>query len=120
MAASASRRVLLVEDEPIVAIALQDMLEELGYEVVGPAFRLARALELAGSEAIDAAILDVNMGDGDSYGVAARLKARGVPYLFATGYGAAGLEPGHEDALVLQKPYREAQVAQALEQLLGR
>lgn len=120
MAASAARRVLLVEDEPIVAIALQDILEDLGYEVVGPAFRLARALELAGSETFDAAILDVNMGDGDSYGVADRLRARGIPYLFATGYGAAGLEPGHEETVVLQKPYREAQVAEALERLLGR
>lgn len=119
MSVSGGKRIFLVEDEPIVAIALQDMIEELGHEVVGPAFRLSRALELAQSEAIDAAILDVNMGDGHSYGVADRLRARGIPYLFATGYGAAGLEPGHQETLVLQKPYRDTQVAAALAMLLG-
>jgi CheY-like chemotaxis protein len=119
MAGGGVKRILVVEDEPIVAIALQDMLEELGYEVVGPAFRVAAALTLARTETIDAAILDVNMGDGDSYGAAEVLKARGIPYLFATGYGRLGLDPGYEQAAVLQKPYREAQVAGALKALLG-
>lgn len=113
------KRILVVEDEPIVAISLQDMLEALGYEVVGPAFRVAAAVELAGRERVDAAILDVNMGEGDSFGVADRLRERGIPYLFATGYGREGLEPGHEQAAVLQKPYREAQVDAALRALLG-
>jgi CheY-like chemotaxis protein len=112
------KRILIVEDEPIVALALQDMLEDLGYEVVGPAFRETAALTLAASETIDAAILDVNMGDGDSYGVARRLRGRGIPYLFATGYGREGLEAGHEDIPVLQKPYRDAQVEAALRGLL--
>ena len=112
------KRILVVEDEPIVAIALQDMLADLGYEVVGPALRLAGALALARTEAIDAAILDVNMGDGDSYGVAAELRARGIPYLFATGYGRDGLAAGHEATAVLQKPYRESQVDAALRRLL--
>ena len=109
----------MVEDEPILALSLQDLLDDLGYEVVGPAFRIAAALELAASEAIDAAILDVNMGDGHSYGVAERLRERGIPYLFATGYGRSGLDPGHERTPVLQKPYREAQLAAALDKLLG-
>lgn len=113
------RRILVVEDEPIVAIALQDMLEDLGYAVVGPAFRVAPALAMAADEEIDAAILDVNMGDGDSYCVAERLRARGIPYLFATGYGREGLEPGHEEAAVLRKPYREAQIDAELKRLLG-
>jgi len=108
------KRILIVEDEPILAIALQDMLEGLGYEVVGPAFRVDPALALAGGAAIDGAILDVNMGDGDSYGIAATLAKRGIPYLFATGYGRDGLEPGHEGTPVLEKPYREKQVEEAL------
>jgi len=114
-----ARRILIVEDEPIVAIALQDMLEDLGYEVAGPAFRVAPALALAGHGGFDAAILDVNMGDGESYCVAELLQAAGIPYLFATGYGREGLAAGHADALVLRKPYRETDVAAALQTLLG-
>ena len=113
------RRILIVEDEPILAISLQDILEGLGYEVVGPALRVAPALALAAEAAIDGAILDVNMGDGDSYGVAAALGGRGIPYVFATGYGRLGLDPAYGQAAVLQKPYREAQVAAALTALLG-
>ena len=119
MGGTGAKRILVVEDEPIVALSLQDMLADMGYEVVGPAFRLAAALELAASEDIDAAILDVNMGDGESYGVAARLAARSIPYLFATGYGRRGIEPGHDAIAVLQKPYREAQVEAALRELLS-
>jgi len=113
------QRILVVEDEPILAITLQDMLEELGYAVVGPAFRIAAAVQLAEEAAIDAAVLDVNVGDGDSYGVAARLRERGIPYLFATGYGREGLKPGHERARVLSKPYREDEVGSALSALLS-
>lgn len=116
---SQASRILVVEDEPIVAISLQDMLGDLGYDVVGPAFRVAAALVLAEGEPIDAAILDVNMAGEDSYAVAYALKARGIPYLFATGYGRQGLEPGHDDVPVLQKPYRESQVDAALKELLG-
>lgn len=116
----ARRRILVVEDEPIVAIALQDMLDDLGYEVVGPAFRAEAGLLLARTDEIDAAILDVNLGGGaDSYGVAAALRARGILYLFATGYGRMGLEPGHEEVPVLQKPYRETQLDAALRALIG-
>ncbi|HYJ30257.1 MAG TPA: response regulator [Allosphingosinicella sp.] len=113
------KRILIVEDEPILAIALQDMLESLGYEVVGPAFRVAPALALAADAAIDGAILDVNIGEGDSYGIARRLDDRGIPYLFATGYGRDGLDPGHEAAFVLQKPYREKEIEAALGRLLA-
>ena len=119
MGGNEGRRILVVEDEPIVAISLQDMLEELGYSVVGPAFGLAAGLALAETERVDAAILDVNMGDGESYPIAALLRARGVPYVFATGYGREGIEPGHDHAPLLQKPYHESQVAAALEALLG-
>jgi CheY-like chemotaxis protein len=116
---SNAKRILVVEDEPIVALSLQDTLEDLGFVVVGPAFRVASALVLARGEAIDAAILDVNMAGEDSYGIAEALRARGIPYLFATGYGRQGLEAGHEHVPVLQKPYREAQVSAGLAALLA-
>ena len=113
------QRILVVEDEPILAITLQDMLEELGYAVVGPAFRIAAAVQLAEEAAIDAAVLDVNVGDGDSYGVAARLRERGIPYLFATGYGLRGIEEAYRSAPVLQKPFRARDLGLALEALVA-
>ena len=113
-----TRRILLVEDEPILAISLQDIVEALGYQVIGPAMRVAAALDLVEIEAFDAAILDVNMGDGDSYQVADRLRGRGIPFLFATGYGREGIAAGYDRAAVLQKPYRESQVANALAAIL--
>lgn len=113
------RRILIVEDEPILAIALQDILEGLGYDVVGPAFRVEAAMLLARDSLLDGAILDVNMGDGDSYEIAACLAGRAIPYLFATGYGREGLEAGHEAAPVLAKPYREKEVADAVAELVA-
>jgi CheY-like chemotaxis protein len=116
---SKPKRILVVEDEPIVALSLQDMLEDMGFDVIGPAFRVAAALHLAGSEAIDAAILDVNMAGEDSFPVAETLRARFIPFLFATGYGRQGLAPGFESSPVLQKPYRDSQVLAALRLLIG-
>ena len=112
------KRILIVEDEPILAIALQDMLEGLGYDVVGPAFRIAPALALASQAKLDGAILDVNMGDADSFGIAAALARRGTPYLFATGYGREGLGRDQDAVPVLVKPYREKEVEAALAKLL--
>ena len=119
ISALAGRRVLLVEDEAVIAFAVEDMLGELGVAVVGPAFRLDEAIELAQAEAIDAAILDVNLNDQRSYAVADELARRGVPFLFATGYAEAGVQwTGHEVPL-LAKPYRQEQIAAALGKLLG-
>lgn len=113
----AGKRILLVEDEAVIAFAVEDMLAELGCEVVGPAFRLVDAQQLARSEAIDAAILDVNINDQRSYSVAEELQRRRIPFLFATGYAEGGIEwPG--EAALLPKPYRREQVQAALERLL--
>lgn len=112
------RRILLVEDEPMIAFALEDMVAELGHQVVGPAFRLAEALDLAASEAIDAAVLDVNLNEQSSYAVADVLRERGIPFLFATGYAEGGVD-WHGEAGVIAKPYGRAQLAEALAGLLG-
>ena len=116
--AEALRRVLLVEDEPMIAFALEDMVVELGYEVVGPAFRLAEALELAGGAAFDGAVLDVNLNEQRSFAVADLLQARGIPFLFATGYAEGGVGWTGE-AAVIAKPYSRDQLARALSSLLG-
>ena len=112
-------RILIVEDEMLVAMNIEDMLLDLGHEVAGLASRLEPALSLAREGEFDLAMLDVNLAGETSFPVAHILAGRGIPFLFATGYGRQGLEPGHEDVPVLQKPYREAQVAAGLAALLG-
>jgi CheY-like chemotaxis protein len=117
MSGLAGRRVLVVEDEPILAMALEDMLEELGCTIVGPALRLSAAMALA-EEEVDAAILDVNLGGEAALPVAARLRARGVPIMFATGYGEA-IAAEHPGIPILPKPYLMHDLARALARLLG-
>ena len=112
----AGKRILLVEDEAVIAFAVEDMLLDLGCEVVGPAFRLEDARRMAATEAIDAAILDVNLNDERSYAVAEELARRSIPFLFATGYAEGGIDWPQETEL-LPKPYRREQVQMALERL---
>ena len=114
----AGKRILLVEDEAVIAFAVEDMLLELGCEVVGPAFRVEEALPLADEAALDAAILDVNLNDQRSYRIAESLKRRSVPFLFATGYAEGGVEWDGAEVPVLAKPYRKDQIASALQALL--
>ncbi|GJD31180.1 hypothetical protein PMNALOAF_2433 [Methylobacterium adhaesivum] len=111
------RRVLLVEDESLVAMLAEDMLTELGCEVV-IAMRLDKALALARTGTFDAAVLDVNLGDARSYPVADVLFERALPFLFATGYGVQGLEPTYQDVPVLQKPYQQRPMGHMLHHLL--
>ena len=118
MSATAGTRVLVVEDEPIVAMCLEDMLEAMGYVPVGPASRLEEGLRLAESEAIGAAILDINLAGERSEPIAAALKARGIPFAFASGYGSPP-EDFAEGVPMIGKPYRETDVAAALAALLG-
>ena len=80
------RRVLVMEDEMLVAWALEDMLADLGCIVVGPAARVDKALALLHAEAVDLAMLDVNLNGQRSYPVADALAAKGVPFVFLTGY----------------------------------
>ncbi|ENZ80920.1 MULTISPECIES: response regulator [Caulobacter] len=114
-----SLKVLVVEDEALVSMLVEDMLTDLGCAIVGPAAEIEEALRLAGSADIDAALLDVNLGGRPIFPVADALKARGVPFAFASGYGEAGLSDDHRGAAVLQKPFREADLRRVLEGLVG-
>jgi CheY-like chemotaxis protein len=114
----AGARVLVLEDEPLVAMALEDMLVGLGCVVIGPASRVAQALALAEAEPIDAAVLDVNINSGRSFAVADVLRRRGIPYLYATGYGEYGVAERAETVPVIQKPYRQDDIAAGLTALL--
>ncbi len=117
MSPLAGKRILLVEDEFIVAAMAEDMLLELGATVIGPASTIAKALDLARTCAIDAAVLDVNMNGERIDPVAELLQTRGVPIVFATGYAASPFEAAHE-ALILAKPYSQEQLVQALARAL--
>ena len=103
---SSGLRVLLVEDENLVALLLEDMLAELGHTVVGPVARLDKALEAAQREAFDVAILDGNINGEESYPIAEALAARGIPFVFSTGYGKKSLRAPYSDRPALQKPFQ--------------
>lgn len=104
---AAGRRILVVEDEVAISMLLEDMLLDLGFEVVGPAGRLSAAMKLAEEEALDAAILDVNVAGEVIYPVVETLARRGVPFVFSTGYGSAGIDEPYRDRPVLQKPFSQ-------------
>ena len=112
------RRVLLVEDEMLVVWLLEDMLADLGCAVVGPASNVNQALAMIDAEAIDVAVLDVNLNGQKSYPVADALAARGVPFVFSTGYDKDMLLPGYRSFPVLQKPFHRSELNDTLAKLL--
>jgi CheY-like chemotaxis protein len=110
-------RVLVVEDEMMVSMLIEDMLSDLGCTVVGPASRLEEAIDLAQRSDLDCAVLDVNLGGQPIFPLADILRAKGAPFAFATGYGDAGLRDVDRGSPVLQKPFREGDLARVLGQL---
>ena len=112
-------RVLIVEDAVRLALELETGLSEAGAEVVGPAYELSEAMTLLDGP-IDAAVLDANLNGLSVTPVAEALAARGVPFVFATGYGEAGGAPLGFDAPVIRKPYDVTQVAAAVAALLAK
>jgi CheY-like chemotaxis protein len=98
----------------MAAMLLEDTLTSLGCEVVAVAARLDAARQKAQTEAIDMAMLDVNLAGQMSFPVAVILRSRNIPFVFATGYTALALPSEFKDAVVLAKPYSQAQLANAL------
>jgi CheY-like chemotaxis protein len=113
-------RVLVVEDEMMVSMLIEDMLTDLGCTVVGPASRLDEAIELVGRTELDCAVLDVNLGGQPIFPLADLLREKGAPFAFATGYGDAGLREVDRGSPVLQKPFREGDLARVLGELKPR
>ncbi|MGK2284590.1 response regulator [Pedomonas sp. V897] len=113
-------RVFIAEDETLVAIFLEDLLEELGCTVAGCAGHVNRALALVDSLPLDMAIVDINLAGESAYPVAEALKQRGIPFIFATGYGEDSITPEWQDRPVLHKPYQIADLQHAMEQALAR
>lgn len=104
---------MLVEDELLIALMAQDMLTDLGHQVV-VAHDVQGALALLAEGAFDLAILDVNLSGSTSEPVADALLKAGTPYLFVTGYGAQGLPVAHQSRPVLPKPYDELSLDRAI------
>jgi len=110
------QRILIVEDEAITSMVIQDVVEGLGCEAVGPASRVPQALALADDAGLTGAVLDVNLHGEPVYPVADRLARRQVPFFFLTGYGAQAIPPAHGDRLVLTKPFHPPELAKMLQQ----
>lgn len=108
------KRILVLEDEFLIALEASEALEDFGATVVGPAHDIETALELVRSSVIDAALLDVNIRGALSLPVAAALEEKGVLVVFATGYGDSLATGGH--GAVIGKPYTRSQLAEAFEQ----
>ncbi len=108
------RRVLVVEDDPMVAMLLVDMLDTIGCEIVAVASRLEDALQKAQRLSFDLSILDINLEGANTFHVAELLAKRGIGFVFATGYGNAHLPAHLTNAPVLQKPFVERDIAWAL------
>jgi len=111
---SARTRVLVVEDELMIRMLLEDMLTDLGYTLAGEAGRVEEALALARQGEFDVAILDVNLNGQPISPVAEILAQRGVPFVFATGYGQRGVPEPYRQTPTLQKPFKAEALAQAI------
>jgi DNA-binding response OmpR family regulator len=109
--ALAGKRVLIVEDELLVALMLEDFLVEFGCNVVGPCGTVENALQAIRTEALDLAVLDVNLAGERVYPVAEALAERHIPFLFLSGYGEDAIPPGHADWKVCAKPFRGPELA---------
>lgn len=114
------KRILVVEDETLIAMLLEDMLEDLGYALAGAAHSVDSALELVKTVDIEAAVLDIELDNKKSWPVAEALAQRGIPFAFATGEGkGAEIDPRFSTAPILSKPYDADDLKGALEGLLA-
>ena len=118
--ATPAKRILVVEDELMIRMLLEDMLGELGHTVAAEAARIEEALDAAKNADFDIAILDVNLNGQPISPVADALVARGMPFVFATGYGERGLPEPYRDRPTLKKPFQMDGLKQMLQTALER
>ena len=117
MTRSPRRRALVVEDEVLVGMLLEEMLRELGYELAALSTHLDEALSLARTAEFDVALLDINLNGQHSFPVADVIRARGLPFLFATGYGSRIVGEAFRDVPILQKPFSLDELRRTLERI---
>lgn len=112
-------KVLIVEDEYLVASLIEDMLLFAGCVVCGPVPRLAQALDAAHSEACDVAVLDINLAGQWSYPVAEALSRRNVPFVFVTGYGSNAMPAEFADRPRIHKPFKMNELLAVLSSMVS-
>ena len=113
------RRILVVEDSPIIAEDTEQMIRTLGGFVVGPAQNMATALQLAEKEEMDAAVVDINIRGGKAFSVLSILDGRGIPFLLTSGYANWAMPDEWQERPRLPKPYSDVALREQLERLLG-
>ncbi len=118
MTVRSNARILVVEDEALIAMDLQALLEDAGYRVIGPANSSAAALKLIDADEPDVALLDVNLGRSDAFGVASVLTERKTQVIFLTGHTAHKLPPAHRHLPLVSKPYLPQVLLQAVQRAL--
>jgi CheY-like chemotaxis protein len=117
---AAGLRLMVAEDEFHVLLLVEDLLDSLGCEVTERASNLAQAVACARTCDVDAALLDINLAGERIYPAAEILRARNIPMVFSTGYGAQGVESAWRDCTILQKPFLIRQLERALIEIKGR
>lgn len=115
-----SPRILIVEDEALIAIEIADLLDQEGYEIVGPAASVQAALDHIERAGCDGAILDVNLGRETSEPVALRLKQMGTPFTVVSGYAREQLPPSMQDATLVGKPVSADALLSEIGRIIGR
>ena len=113
------RRVLVVEDEALIAMEVEEELERAGYSVVGPAPSAKKALILVERESLDAAVLDYRLAEGTSREIAAVLAERNIPFVFMTGHGVDDLPRELRGCMCLAKPAGEGVLIATLEAIFA-
>jgi CheY-like chemotaxis protein len=112
-------RILIVDDEPLIAIMVAEWVEELGHDAIGPAHDVASALTLLDANPVDAAIVDVSLGADSGYTLADVLDKRAIRYLLATGHAASALDANYVTVPTLMKPYAIDTLKSSLDELLA-
>src|SRR5499427_6061440 len=116
----AGRRVLIVEDEAMIAGLIQSILSTAGWSVVGPVATLERALETIELERLDAALLDVRINGHDAFAVADVLMARRIPFIFVSGFTRKQMPPRYRDCAYIAKPFTPDAILALLKEVVGR
>ena len=112
--------ILVVDDEPLIAMLTSEWIADLGHVPVGPAHSLKQALDLVANHNLDGAMIDVSLGSESGYPLAHKLAERGIPFAFITGHSAEAIERGHSAVAVLVKPFRLKPFQAAVEAIISK